>query len=70
MSVGLSLGDFCGVVAVAREEGGEEVIANADGERSTPTAVGFGEEGVVVSLGFWFPRVRPWLFLTPTCERV
>lgn len=50
MSVGLALGDFCGVVAVAREDGGEEVVANADGERYTPSAVGFGEEGVVVSL--------------------
>jgi hypothetical protein len=50
MSVGLGLGDFCGVIAVCRESGGESVVADADGERYTPSVVSIGEGGVVVSL--------------------
>jgi hypothetical protein len=50
MSVGLGLGDFCGVIAVCRESGGESVVADADGERYTPSVVSIGDGRVVVSL--------------------
>lgn len=65
MSVGLGLGDFCGVIAVCRESGGESVVADADGERYTPSVVSIGEGGVVVSLPACFGCFR----YTTQCAR-
>eukprot|EP00041_Stephanoeca_diplocostata_P007551 m.107869 g.107869 ORF g.107869 m.107869 type:complete len:355 (-) comp16931_c0_seq5:981-2045(-) len=44
VAVGITIGNATAAVAVARAANEEHVIANADGERTTPTVVGYGAE--------------------------